>query len=78
MTGRSDEPLVPTPNGTKSSPDLGGNMTKKFLWVLVLILIGFQSGCAVEKYPQVSTDYSGLRYAHEDSRSGPQFGPSPG
>jgi hypothetical protein len=53
-------------------------MAKKFLWALILVLIGFQSACALEKYHQIPGDNTGTKYFHNDSLSGLQFGPSPG
>jgi hypothetical protein len=70
--------LTSIPYLTKSFHDLGREMTKKFLWVLILVLFGFQSGCALEKYHQISVDNTGAKYSHDDYLSGLQFGPSPG
>ena len=61
-----------------TSPDIGSNMTNKILWFLILGLMVFQSGCALEKYHQGSEDYSRLRYSQDEARFGPQSGPSPG
>lgn len=60
-----------------TSPDIGRNMNNKVPWFLILGLIVFQSGCALEKYHQGSEDYSMLRYSQDDARPGPQSGPSP-
>jgi hypothetical protein len=58
--------------------DFGRNMPKYFLWILILVLIGFQSGCGLEKYHQIAAHNPGTKYSQVESRSGPQFGPSPG
>jgi hypothetical protein len=58
--------------------DFGRDMTRKCLWVLILVLIGFQSGCALEKYLQISADHTGTKYSRDDSLSGPPFSPAPG
>jgi hypothetical protein len=71
-------PLAGILSWTKSSHNFGRDMTKKILWVLVLVFIGCQSGCALEKYQQISADHTGTKYSHDDALSGPQFGPAPG
>ena len=50
--------LLPS-NGTEPSP-LDRKMHKPFLWILILGLIGFLSGCAMEKYHQIPEDHTGL------------------
>ena len=65
-------------NSLATSPGIGRNMNHKILWFLILGLMVFQGGCALEKYHQGSEDYSRLRYSQDDDRSGTQSGPSPG
>jgi hypothetical protein len=59
------------------SPDIGGNMNNKILRFLILGLLVFQCGCALEDYHQGSQDYSGLRYSQDES-PGASYGSSPG